>query len=193
MYAGPKSNLKFPLDEPILYALIAKIVKVRSQGSRVRQGAGRRVPAADRVASIECARAGRLRVCGCPVSHLPQRGCDSAQADRLSDRRHRHPGERDSPPQRSRFRGARPTHAIGNGTVSNPPTDLVPLILVGHGPGRDAPGEAPPGRGEVTGDEFGVRATRPPHASEKPWLRMNGPKLWRSGTEYWRALSSDQP
>ena len=27
----------------------------------------------------------------------------------------------------------------------------------------------------------------------KPWPRMNGPKLWRSGTEYWRALSSDHP
>ncbi len=30
-------------------------------------------------------------------------------------------------------------------------------------------------------------------ASPKPWRRMNGPKLCRSGTEYWRALSSDQP
>src|SRR5882724_4866910 len=34
---------------------------------------------------------------------------------------------------------------------------------------------------------------RPSQASPKPWRRMNGPKLWRSGTEYWRALSSDQP
>jgi len=38
----------------------------------------------------------------------------------------------------------------------------------------------------------GVSA-RPGQASPKPWRRMNGPKLWRSGTEYWRALSSDQP
>jgi len=29
VYAGPKGNLKFPLDEPIPYALISKIVKVR--------------------------------------------------------------------------------------------------------------------------------------------------------------------
>ena len=28
-YAGPKGNLKFPLDEPIPYGLIAKIVKAR--------------------------------------------------------------------------------------------------------------------------------------------------------------------
>jgi uncharacterized protein YdhG (YjbR/CyaY superfamily) len=28
-YAGPKGNLKFPLDQPIPYALIARIVKVR--------------------------------------------------------------------------------------------------------------------------------------------------------------------
>lgn len=30
-YAGPKGNLKFPLDEPIPYALIARIVKLRVQ------------------------------------------------------------------------------------------------------------------------------------------------------------------
>ena len=29
--------------------------------------------------------------------------------------------------------------------------------------------------------------------SPNPCPRMNGPKLWRSGTEYWRALSSDHP
>ncbi len=29
VYAGPKGNLQFPLDEPIPYALIAKIVKLR--------------------------------------------------------------------------------------------------------------------------------------------------------------------
>ncbi|HTD74833.1 MAG TPA: DUF1801 domain-containing protein [Steroidobacteraceae bacterium] len=28
-YAGPKGNLRFPLDEPIPYALIARIVKLR--------------------------------------------------------------------------------------------------------------------------------------------------------------------
>jgi uncharacterized protein YdhG (YjbR/CyaY superfamily) len=28
-YAGPKGNLKFPLDEPIPYALVARIVKFR--------------------------------------------------------------------------------------------------------------------------------------------------------------------
>lgn len=28
-YAGPKGNLKFPLDRPIPYALIARIVKFR--------------------------------------------------------------------------------------------------------------------------------------------------------------------
>jgi uncharacterized protein YdhG (YjbR/CyaY superfamily) len=29
VYAGPKGNLQFPLSEPIPYALIGKIVKVR--------------------------------------------------------------------------------------------------------------------------------------------------------------------
>ena len=29
IYAGPKGNLRFPLDKPIPYALIGKIVKVR--------------------------------------------------------------------------------------------------------------------------------------------------------------------
>ena len=28
-YAGPKGNLKFPLDAPIPYALVARIVKLR--------------------------------------------------------------------------------------------------------------------------------------------------------------------
>jgi len=28
-YAGPKGNLKFPLDQPIPYALVARIVKFR--------------------------------------------------------------------------------------------------------------------------------------------------------------------
>src|SRR5207253_759082 len=39
----------------------------------------------------------------------------------------------------------------------------------------------------------GERCITSRHASAKPWRRTNGPKLWRSGTEYWRALSSDQP
>jgi uncharacterized protein YdhG (YjbR/CyaY superfamily) len=30
-YAGPKGNLKFPLDEPMPYALISRIVKLRVQ------------------------------------------------------------------------------------------------------------------------------------------------------------------
>ena len=30
-YAGPKGNLQFPLDEPIPYALIARIVKARAK------------------------------------------------------------------------------------------------------------------------------------------------------------------
>ena len=30
-YAGPKGNLKFPLDEPMPYALIARIVKSRAR------------------------------------------------------------------------------------------------------------------------------------------------------------------
>ena|ERR1700759_826213 len=30
-YAGPKGNLKFPLDEPIPYALIGRIVKFRAK------------------------------------------------------------------------------------------------------------------------------------------------------------------
>jgi uncharacterized protein YdhG (YjbR/CyaY superfamily) len=33
-YAGPKGNLKFPLDEPIPYALITRIVKLRVKQDR---------------------------------------------------------------------------------------------------------------------------------------------------------------
>jgi uncharacterized protein YdhG (YjbR/CyaY superfamily) len=33
-YAGPKGNLKFPLDEPIPYGLIARIVKSRVKENR---------------------------------------------------------------------------------------------------------------------------------------------------------------
>jgi uncharacterized protein YdhG (YjbR/CyaY superfamily) len=41
-YAGPKGNLKFPLDEPIPYALITRIVKARLQENRTRMKAKRR-------------------------------------------------------------------------------------------------------------------------------------------------------
>ena len=33
-YAGEKGNLRFPLDEPIQYALIARIVKLRARQDR---------------------------------------------------------------------------------------------------------------------------------------------------------------
>lgn len=35
-YAGPKGNLRFPLDESIPYALIARIVKARVKANRER-------------------------------------------------------------------------------------------------------------------------------------------------------------
>jgi len=35
-YTGPKGNLKFPLDEPIPYTLIARIVKARVRENRER-------------------------------------------------------------------------------------------------------------------------------------------------------------
>jgi uncharacterized protein YdhG (YjbR/CyaY superfamily) len=35
-YAGPKGNLQFPLDAPIPYALITKIVKTRLKANRAR-------------------------------------------------------------------------------------------------------------------------------------------------------------
>jgi len=38
-YAGPKGNLQFPLDEPIPYALIGKIVKARAKENRKRLAA----------------------------------------------------------------------------------------------------------------------------------------------------------
>jgi uncharacterized protein YdhG (YjbR/CyaY superfamily) len=33
-YAGPKGNLRFPLDEPIPYGLIKRIVKIRAKQNR---------------------------------------------------------------------------------------------------------------------------------------------------------------
>jgi len=41
-YAGPKSNLRFPLDAPIPYALISKMVKLRVKESLTRSQAKRR-------------------------------------------------------------------------------------------------------------------------------------------------------
>ena len=42
-YAGPKGNLRFPLDEPIPYGLIKRIVKVRAKQNREKaRGKGRR-------------------------------------------------------------------------------------------------------------------------------------------------------
>jgi uncharacterized protein YdhG (YjbR/CyaY superfamily) len=38
-YAGPKGNLRFPLDQPIPYALIARIVRARVRESRLATGA----------------------------------------------------------------------------------------------------------------------------------------------------------
>ncbi len=35
-YAGPKGNLKFPLDQPIPYALITRIVRLRVKQDRAR-------------------------------------------------------------------------------------------------------------------------------------------------------------
>lgn len=41
-YRGPKGNLKFPLDEPIPYALIDKIVRARLKESKARNAAKKR-------------------------------------------------------------------------------------------------------------------------------------------------------
>ena len=37
-YAGPKGNLRFPLDEPIPYGLIKRIVKFRAKRNREKVG-----------------------------------------------------------------------------------------------------------------------------------------------------------
>jgi uncharacterized protein YdhG (YjbR/CyaY superfamily) len=42
-YAGPKGNLKFPLDQPIPYALIARFVKLRAK-QNVEKAAAKRKP-----------------------------------------------------------------------------------------------------------------------------------------------------
>jgi uncharacterized protein YdhG (YjbR/CyaY superfamily) len=41
-YAGPKGNLQFPLDEPIPYDLIEKIVKLRARQDSVKAAARRK-------------------------------------------------------------------------------------------------------------------------------------------------------
>jgi uncharacterized protein YdhG (YjbR/CyaY superfamily) len=41
-YAGPKGNLQFPLDEPIPYALIERIVKLRVKQDSAKAAAKRR-------------------------------------------------------------------------------------------------------------------------------------------------------
>jgi uncharacterized protein YdhG (YjbR/CyaY superfamily) len=41
-YAGPKGNLQFPLDEPIPYALIERIVKLRVKQVSVKAAARRK-------------------------------------------------------------------------------------------------------------------------------------------------------
>ncbi len=40
-YRGPKGNLRFPLDEPIPYGLITRIVKLRVKQDRARSRGGR--------------------------------------------------------------------------------------------------------------------------------------------------------
>lgn len=41
-YAGPKGNLRFPLDRPIPYELIARIVRLRGKQDRARAAARKR-------------------------------------------------------------------------------------------------------------------------------------------------------
>jgi uncharacterized protein YdhG (YjbR/CyaY superfamily) len=41
-YRGPKGNLRFPLDEPIPYALVARIARLRAKQDRARSEAKRR-------------------------------------------------------------------------------------------------------------------------------------------------------
>lgn len=43
-YAGPKGNLRFPLDQPIPHALIARIVKLRVRQDRARVASRRAKP-----------------------------------------------------------------------------------------------------------------------------------------------------
>jgi uncharacterized protein YdhG (YjbR/CyaY superfamily) len=41
-YAGPKGNLRFPLDEPIPYGLIRRLTQLRARQDRAAAGAKRR-------------------------------------------------------------------------------------------------------------------------------------------------------
>lgn len=41
-YAGPKGNLRFPVDQPIPYALITRIVRLRVKQDRARAAARRK-------------------------------------------------------------------------------------------------------------------------------------------------------
>lgn len=43
-YAGPKGNLKFPLDRPIPYGLIKRVVQLRVRQASARAAARRRKP-----------------------------------------------------------------------------------------------------------------------------------------------------
>lgn len=47
-YRGPKGNLRFPLDRPIPYALIARIVKLRAKQDRARAKRRQRSPSRSR-------------------------------------------------------------------------------------------------------------------------------------------------
>ena len=42
-YAGPKGNLQFPLDQPIPYDLIERIVKLRVKQDRAKDAAKRKM------------------------------------------------------------------------------------------------------------------------------------------------------
>jgi uncharacterized protein YdhG (YjbR/CyaY superfamily) len=41
-YRGPKGNLRFPLDKPMPYAIIRRVVRARLKGLRAKQAAAKR-------------------------------------------------------------------------------------------------------------------------------------------------------
>jgi uncharacterized protein YdhG (YjbR/CyaY superfamily) len=41
-YRGPKGNLRFPLDKPMPYAIIRRVVGARRKGQRAKQAAAKR-------------------------------------------------------------------------------------------------------------------------------------------------------
>jgi uncharacterized protein YdhG (YjbR/CyaY superfamily) len=49
IYAGEKGNLRFPLDQPIPYGLIEKIVKLRVKQNLLKARASRKVAIAQRL------------------------------------------------------------------------------------------------------------------------------------------------